>query len=114
MNGRRTRAIIVNDALCSGRVADGIGKAYLIRELRRGVSEFDIKNPLQSFVDGTKKGFHNFGVGWKGKKEVLQTVVDNGAKGEAMGLRRFYEVLMSVGLGQQDEMREFALEYIKE
>lgn len=83
----------LDNTLCEGRVAQGIGKSYLVRELLRG-------------------NFDTFSEGWKGAKRVRAVVKAAGVNGEAEGLREFYAVLTSLGVGEKHEMYRFARKYV--
>src|SRR5580704_5422274 len=96
MEKTKAQAIILDGdgTLWRGRVAAGIGKAYMIREALHG--HF-----------GTVKQ------GYVGAKKVKGIVVTAGADGESVGLAAFYGVLKETGLGTKEEMRKYALKYIR-
>src|SRR5271154_6404496 len=84
----KVRAVIVDgdNTLWRGRAAEGIGKAYLLRELKR-------------------LNLPTFYRGYKGAKEVMAIVKEvGGVEGEIKGQKRFYEVLVENGLGTKEGM----------
>ncbi len=87
---------IVSDGdgtLWRGSAAAGIGKYYMAWELY-------------------SRDFGAVMKGWNGAREVKRIVADFGADGNAEALKRFYEVLMSVGLGDERGMYKYARRYI--
>lgn len=91
-----TKAIIVDydKTFVDDRIAAAIGKAYILRELKHG-------------------HFLNFMHGVQGSKRVMEVVKAEGENGNAEGLKAFYDVLIGMGLGKKDEIREFAARYLR-
>lgn len=92
----KVQAVIVDgdNTLWRGRAAEGIGKAYLLREL---------------------KHFHlpTFFRGLEGAKQVNAIVREvGGVEGEMQGQKRFYEILVENGLGTKKGMYQYASRYI--
>jgi len=97
MNNTKVQALVVDgdNTLWRGRAAEGIGKRYLLRELKR--------LHLPTFYRG-----------YKGAKEVMAIVKElGGVEGEMKGQKRFYEVLIENDLGRKDEMRAFVEDFMK-
>lgn len=96
MDTTKVQAVIVDGdkTLWRGRAAEGIGKAYLLEELRH-------------------LHFSTFIRGVKGAKEVKAIVRDvGGVVGEIQGQKRFYEVLVENGLGTKEGMYKHARGHI--
>lgn len=89
-------ALVVDgdNTLWRGRVAEGIGKAYMLRELKRG------------HLGTVYRGY-------KGSKEVHEIVERfGGSVGEIQGQKKFYEILMENRLGTADELELIVRNYI--
>ncbi len=93
---KEAKAVIIDldGTLCEGRVATGIGKAYMRRELAR-------------------LHFGNLRRGIKGAERVMEVVKTNGANGNAEGLKAFYDELIALGLGKRYEMFNYATKYLR-
>ena len=93
----RTKAIIfdADKTLWKGRVSEGIGYAYLRRELLRG--------HMGTVYAGVK--------GIIGIKSALRKDRER-PDAEARGLVMFYDALKSAGLGRRHEMAAYAMRYI--
>jgi len=95
-NMPKVQAVVVDgdNTLWKHGVAEGIGRSYLIRELKNG-------------------NLGTFFRGFKGAIEVKRTVAKlGGAEGEAEGMKLFYQVLVDNGLGTYREMSALARKHI--
>lgn len=92
----KVEAIVADgdDTLWKGRVAEGIGKAYLLGELR-------------TFHLGT------FVAGLKCARRVSETTRNKGVNREIEGLKSFYNSLVENGLGTEQTMYRYAGRYIQ-
>lgn len=95
MEKLKVQAIVTDGdgTLWPGSVAAYIGKRYLAWKL-------------------ASADLHAFGNGLLGAKEVKGIIKEAGADGNAEAMRRFYEVLMSVGMGDERSMYRYASSYI--
>lgn len=97
MEMKKAKALVVDGCGTSweGRVGSGIGEAILKREFLHG--------HLRNVIEGVR-----------GRTEVKRIVKEKGVNGEAEGLKKFYEILVRLGLGERYEMSRYAHDYIGE